>query len=347
MERRINFVTLLCVALLIAAALVIYDKYTRTQRDTFTARQQAIADRSSEEVIGLNERAEKLREQIEAQTLKQQELELKRLELEIKRAEADREQALLRQKELDARETEKKRAAEKADQAEELARMDAESKREQDKRDSAHQKAAAIKSALNERTDAARKLNELAWKKQTAQRAMIIWKNRLDAARNSKARAQLDLGNAQTASRSAGNPGVSRPLPGQLDQGPANAANGSGSMTAPNTTREAVDSAQAQLGGADKAIAEAETSLKKAQDEFEAISKEYDSAQTALQNADRRLSLVAPAPDKSKIYATYALTDGRRVDALCVIESGDDIWVRTSTGMESFKRSEVEEVTKE
>ena len=312
-ERRYNIVSLLCVALLIAAALVIYDRFTRNQRDAVVERQLAIADRTAEEVIGLNHRAEQLREQLEAAETRKLELEIKRLELEIKRADADRETALARQKEIDAGEADKKRAADKAGQAEETARMDAESRREQEKRDSVHQKAAAIKSALHDRADAARKLNDLAWRKQAAQRAVIAWKNKLEGARNSKTRSQNELANAQAT--------------------PSN--------------RAAVESAQTQIAGADKALAEAEAALKKAQDEFDAVSNDYDSAQTSLQNADQRLSLVAPAPDKSRIYATYALTDGRRLDALCVIESGEDIWIRTSTGVKSFKRSDVEEVTKE
>ncbi len=359
LERRI-----LILIIAILSAYIIYDRHTTTgQHEAIVERQRDFEVRTLAEVKKLDNKAAEVRIQNEADT-RAHELELKKLELEIKRAEAEDAAALSKQKEIDVREAQKKRADELAEQAAERGRMDAETAREENKRAEVRKHAADIRNATQERVEASRRLNDLAWKKQTAQRLVIAWRNKLQAAEHSREKSDLDLINAQAQPNGASSAAAPRrrydPLEGpdpSLGQGGGGEMDGSSrgqnrrSAAGPSvifisSNREAVENAQAQQLGAAKAIDAAKAALAKAQEDLTRFTADYESALTAKQSADRRLAQLAPPQPQNRVFATYSMLDGRKLEAICVIESGDDIWVKTGSGIETIKRADVELVAR-
>ena len=333
-QRQIDLIKLLCVGLLIIGAFMGYDRFVDSQRLLMPDRPPMADENPGSEVIQLSARAEPQSSSAVAAVQKQElELELKRLELEIKRAEADRAAAQVRIKEIEATQADKQREADKAEQTAELARMNAETKHEEDKREQTRRETAAVKSALQERAESAGRLNSVSLRKDAAQRAVIIWKNRIAAARNAKARAQNDLANSQAGQSAPG---------GVVQRGERS---GTGVMVFDHGVD--VSAVEQQAAAAGRSETEAVAALAKAQAELDAVNAEYESALTSKQNADRRLAAVAPPRDKNKVVASYGLTDGRKLDALCVIESGDDVWIKTSSGIVLIKRGDIEEVVKQ
>ena len=366
-ERRTEFTPILLFVIAIFAAFLVYDRVAGGQREAVTERQRDFETRTVAQVKQLDNQAEQQRQQADT-ALRAHELELKKLELEIKRAEADEAQAQLKRRELETVAAEKKRTdavAELKEEAAERARLDAETAREEARREDARKKSAAVRAAQLERVDASRRLNELEWKKQTAQRAVIAWRNKLGAAEHSKEKAAIDLINAQNQANghaAAAQPpqrGRSDPLAGLDGGGPdragdSNDANagkrsssgGGATVSWAYSQQEAVNAAQDQQAGSEKAIATYRAELQRAQAELTRLTTDYESALGAKQAADRRLSLVAPAPQQNRVFATYSMLDGRKLEALCVIEAGDDIWIKTGSGIQTIKRTDIEEITR-
>jgi len=346
-ERSSDFARLFVFAILLAAALFIYDRYTLSRNTALVVEKQheihEIAQATSAELKVLTEKTEQQRIQSEDANRKH-ELELKRLELEIKRAEADTAVALVKQKEIDAQQVEKKREADLAEQTAELKLREAETQKERDKIEEKRKAAQAVSQAKNERASATRRFNDLAARRQAAQGLLIIWKNKLEAARHAKEKAQGDLAAAQINSAARVQQQVANNANNNNSVGDSTANTHSGSITFSNND---VQNAQGQLAAAAKAEAEAAASIPKAQQEFDALDLDYASAKTEKENADLHVATMAPPVDRNKVFATYTLNDGRKLPALCVIESGDDIWIKTADGVELIKRSEIEEVSKE
>jgi hypothetical protein len=351
----------------VSAAFLVYDRLTYGQRAAVEERQREFETRTIAEVKHLDDQVGQERGHADAAT-RAHELELKKLELEIKRAEADQALAQLKQRELENTAAEKKRsdaATELAEQAAERTRMDAQTAREAAREQESHKKAAALRAARSERIDASRRLNDLEWKKQTAQRAVIAWKNKLEAAEHSKEKAAVDLANAQAQNSAHASPKQQDrrrydPLGGNdpLDSGPGGTASATGNktgrhnsgMSGPTVTwafsNQEATAAQEQQADSEQAIATCRAALQKAQESLTRLTADYESALTAKEAADRRLALVAPAPQQNKVFATYTLLDGRKLEALCVIESGDDIWIKTGAGVQTLKRTDIEEIAR-
>jgi hypothetical protein len=202
--------------------------------------------------------------------------------------------------------------------------IDPNAKQIADERQKTREDERASREARVAQTEAAKTYYDALSRKETAQRAMIAWKNKLNGAIKDRDRAILDQSAAQgevTTSRVG-------PTLVTID------------------TRGNIQDATQRRTQADKEISEAQTALAKAEHDFAEASRAYESAQMTKQNADRTARLKIPEKPAPKFTATYTLKDGRTLTAVAVIATEDEYWIKSQDGIEAVRKDDVTEILK-
>jgi hypothetical protein len=199
-----------------------------------------------------------------------------------------------------------------------------------------------LKLAREQQIESNKKFNALADKKKLIERQLIALQNGVEAAQNSKEKAQIDQQNAkqQPSGVTRGDNNIDhRDWRWRRDQAIENSA---GSATVTNRDQRA--KADKDEVTADRAIEQKNGKIEALKKELEGLQPDYDQAQAEKKLSDDNVTALSPQKPKSR-GAKYELVlkTGETINAISVIETPEAYTVKTEDKkFKTIPKSDVE-----
>jgi hypothetical protein len=208
---------------------------------------------------------------------------------------------------------------------------------------------------------ATRTYKDVAEKKRALEANVTVWKNKLLVAQRLKDQGERELAAADGSPPRSSTPGTQNPPSTQnqvikptvqitkdasgntvvVRTGTATVSNPTPTGTVVSTVNYDSLSAKDKIAAANKDIQEAQQELMKAEQALAAIAGEVASAESAKKTADANAPV---APKTKKVIGIYVLNDGTTLEALSVMEAGDDYIIKTEAGMKTVKKTDVKDI---